>query len=51
MTDHEGDSRDSEVMDDSLWPEAIFPDPLNPESLIVSLSPERLVIICFIIPP
>ena len=31
--------------------EAIFPEPLNPESQIVSLSPEGLVIICFIIPP
>ena len=28
-----------------------FQTPLNPESQIVSLSPEGLVIICFIIPP
>ena len=28
-----------------------FQTPLNPESQIVSLPPEGLVIICFIIPP
>ena len=27
------------------------PPPLNPKSQIVSLPPERLAIICFIIPP
>ena len=28
-----------------------FQTPLNPEKQIVSLSPEVLVVICFIIPP
>ena len=48
------DSRDSggsvargEAEDDRPF----FQNPLNPESQIVSVSPEVLVIICFIIPP